>query len=104
MVFESSDPSVRTINATDRRFFWLALYLQPLLWVALAVVAIARFEFIWLSLVVIALVLTVTNTVAFSRCDKFAQAGRMAGSVVDTGGIARNLAGGMVSRFFRSGN
>jgi len=50
-VFESSDPSTKVINATDSRFFWLALYSQPLFWVALAVVAIVRFEFIWLTLV-----------------------------------------------------
>jgi hypothetical protein len=50
-VFESADPDTRQINATDRRFFWLALYSQPVSWVALGVVAIFRFEFIWLSLV-----------------------------------------------------
>jgi hypothetical protein len=50
-VFESSDPATKVISATDRRFFWLALYSQPLLWVALAFVAIVRFEFIWLTLV-----------------------------------------------------
>lgn len=50
-MFESSDPAVKVINATDSRFFWIALYSQPLLWVALAVVAIIRFEFIWLTLV-----------------------------------------------------
>lgn len=50
-VFESSDPSTKTINATDSRFFWLALYAHPLLWVGLAIVAIFRFEFIWLTLV-----------------------------------------------------
>lgn len=33
------------------RFFWLALYVQPALWVGLAVFAIVKFEFIWLSLV-----------------------------------------------------
>ena len=33
------------------RFFWLALYAQPALWVGLAVFAIVKFEFIWLSLV-----------------------------------------------------
>ena len=54
MVFESlPDPSDggRQVNATDKRFFWLALYAQPLLWVALAIVAVVKFEFIWLSLV-----------------------------------------------------
>jgi energy-coupling factor transporter transmembrane protein EcfT len=50
-VFESSDPSTKTINATDSRFFWIALYSQPLLWVGLAFVAIFSFEFIWLTLV-----------------------------------------------------
>ncbi|KAI9698415.1 MAG: Golgi apparatus membrane protein tvp23 [Candelina mexicana] len=50
-VFESSDPNTKIVNATDSRFFWLALYIQPLLWVGLAVVALVRFKFIWLSLV-----------------------------------------------------
>ena len=50
-VFESSDPAVKVINSTDNRFFWIALYSQPLLWVALAVVAIFKLEFIWLTLV-----------------------------------------------------
>ncbi|KAI9802197.1 MAG: Golgi apparatus membrane protein tvp23 [Sarcosagium campestre] len=107
-VFESSaDPANpassggQPINATDSRFFWLALYVQPLLWIGLAVVAIVRLHFIWLSLVVIALVLTVTNTLAFSRCDKFSQATNLASSALYSGGMARNLAGGMVSRLFR---
>ncbi|KAI9835680.1 MAG: Golgi apparatus membrane protein tvp23 [Sarea resinae] len=101
-VFESSDPSTKVVNATDSRFFWLALYAQPLLWVGLAVVAIVKFEFIWLSLVVIALVLTITNTLAFSRCDKFGQASNLASSALYSGGLAGNIAGGMVSRLFRS--
>lgn len=54
-VFESApqpnEPGGKLVNATDRRFFWLALYCQPALWIALAIVAIVRFEFIWLTLV-----------------------------------------------------
>jgi hypothetical protein len=50
-VFESSDPSTKVISATDKRFFWLALYIQPLLWVVFALFAIIKFEFIWLTLV-----------------------------------------------------
>ncbi|KAI9748627.1 MAG: Golgi apparatus membrane protein tvp23 [Chaenotheca gracillima] len=100
-VFESSDPNTRTINATDSRFFWLALYAQPLLWVALGVVAILKFEFIWLSLVVIAMVLTITNTLAFSRCDKFGQASNLASSAMYSSGMARNIAGGLLSSVFR---
>ncbi|RKF58650.1 Golgi apparatus membrane protein TVP23 [Golovinomyces cichoracearum] len=99
-VFESSDPSVKIINATDSRFFWIALYCQPLLWVALAIMAIFRFEFIWLILVAIALCLTVTNTLAFSRCDKFSQASNIAGSAMNSSRFPVNLAGGMIGRFF----
>lgn len=50
-VFESSEPGTKTINPTDSRFFWLANYAQPLLWVALAVLALVRLMFIWLPLV-----------------------------------------------------
>jgi hypothetical protein len=50
-VFESADPETRHINATDKRFFWLALYSQPVSWVVLGFVAIFRLHFIWLSLV-----------------------------------------------------
>ncbi|KFY84933.1 hypothetical protein V500_08873 [Pseudogymnoascus sp. VKM F-4518 (FW-2643)] len=99
-VFESADPATKVVNATDSRFFWLAMYAQPCLWVALAVLAVVRFEFIWLTLVVIALVLTITNTLAFSRCDKFSHASNLAGSALYSGGLARNLAGGVVNRFF----
>ncbi|EAA59784.1 hypothetical protein AN3576.2 [Aspergillus nidulans FGSC A4] len=99
-VFESADPNTRTIAATDKRFFWLSLYVAPALWIGLGILAIVRLNsVIWLSLigtytfstqtqirirggwkgadlfrVAIALVLTITNTTAFSRCDRFSQA------------------------------
>lgn len=100
-VFESADPDTRQISATDKRFFWLSLYVQPAIWIALAIVAIIKFEFIWLTLVVIALVLTITNTLAFSRCDKFSQATNFAGNALYSGGIAKSIASNMVSRLFR---
>jgi Trk-type K+ transport system membrane component len=53
--------------------------------------------------IVIALVLTLTNTLAFSRCDKFSQASNLAGSAFSTGGFAGNVATGMISRFFSRG-
>lgn len=103
------------------RFFWLALYAQPGLWVGLAIFALVRLESpIWLSLngrstamsvderlltrswglAAIALVLTITNTLAFSRCDKFSQASNLASSAMYSGGMARSLAGGFFSRLF----
>ncbi|KIW65607.1 golgi apparatus membrane protein TVP23 [Phialophora macrospora] len=89
-------------NKTDKRFFWLSMYVVPALWVGLAILAIVRLQnLIWLVTVVIALVLTITNTVAFSRCDKFSQASSFAGSALSGSGLARSLASNMVGRFFR---
>lgn len=50
-VFESSEPGTKVINATDSRFFWLALYVQPIWWILMAVLAIVRFQLLWLPLV-----------------------------------------------------
>jgi len=47
-VFESA-PAERQPNATDKRFFWLSMYVVPALWVGLAILAILRLQnFIWL--------------------------------------------------------
>ncbi|KAF4444335.1 golgi apparatus membrane protein TVP23 [Fusarium austroafricanum] len=99
-VFESSEPGTKTINPTDSRFFWLALYIQPMLWVLMAILAIVRLQFLWLPLVIIALVLTIMNTLAFSRCDKFSNASSIAGSAFGTGNLAGSLASNMVSNWF----
>lgn len=121
-VFESSDPNERVVNKTDSRFFWMALYVQPVCWAGLAVLAITHP--VYLSLIgefcpgarrgreysgyglmgngiVIALVLTITNTLAFSRCDKFSQASNLASSAMHSGGFASNIAGGLFNRLFR---
>lgn len=61
-------------------------------------------NYFFFLLVVVALILTITNLVAFSRCDKFSQANNLASSALLGSGLARgiagNLAGGMVSRLF----
>ncbi|PPJ49660.1 hypothetical protein CBER1_02208 [Cercospora berteroae] len=107
-VFESApqanEPGGKIVNATDKRFFWLALYAQPGLWVALAIVAFVKLAFVWLTLVVIALVLTITNTLAFSRCDKFSQASGLVERGLFTGSLARNVGGAMFSRLINRGS
>lgn len=50
-VFESSEPGTKVINPTDSRFFWIAIYVQPVFWILLALVAVLTFKFIWLPLV-----------------------------------------------------
>ena len=49
-VFESADPETREVNATDKRYFWIALYAQPVLWILLAIFALVSLKFIWLTL------------------------------------------------------
>ncbi|KAL4781463.1 hypothetical protein BJX76DRAFT_335496 [Aspergillus varians] len=100
-VFESADPNTRTITATDKRFFWLSLYVAPALWIGLGILAILRLNsVIWLTCIAIALVLTITNTTAFSRCDRFSQASTYANSAFG-GTIISNIAGGVMGRLFR---
>lgn len=121
-VFESApqanEPGGKLVNATDKRFFWLALYAQPGLWVGLAIAAIVSIKLIWLTLVgeylcrtcarkgkanrtaAIALVLTITNTLAFSRCDKFSQASGLVERGLYSGSLARNVGGALVSRLW----
>lgn len=50
--------------------------------------------------IVIALVLTITNTLAFSRCDKFSQASGLVERGLYSGSLARNVGGALVSRMF----
>lgn len=130
-VFESLEPGTRVINATDSRFFWLALYVQPVWWILMAILAIIRLQFLWLPLVgefldsrplfyftrlaldvgrerglhwflAIALALTIINTLAFSRCDKFSQASNFAGGAFGSTNLAGSIASNFVSRMFRS--
>ena len=60
-VFESQDRSGGTDdmgnakqsqNMTDKRFFWLSVYVQPALWIVLGILALVRFKNpIWLILI-----------------------------------------------------
>lgn len=55
MVFESLDEGQARerggVNATDKRFFWLAMYAQPALWIVLGILALVRLKALWLTLV-----------------------------------------------------
>ncbi|ODV91311.1 hypothetical protein CANCADRAFT_52168 [Tortispora caseinolytica NRRL Y-17796] len=97
-VFESADPQ-REMNATDSKFFWTTLYLSPTLWMILGLVAILKFEFIWLTLVVIAVSLSLTNTLAFGRCDKWSKATGIANGIF-ANSLLRNFGGSLVSRLW----
>ncbi|OLL26485.1 Golgi apparatus membrane protein tvp23 [Neolecta irregularis DAH-3] len=102
-VFESADPQKR-INPTDSRLFWIVLYIVPVIWLVFALVAMIKFEFIWLTLVVIALTLNMANVVAFTRCDRDTKqkwATGFAASVFSrSGGLTGKVFGGLAGRLF----
>lgn len=63
-VFESSEPGSKDITPTDSRFFWLALYIQPMLWVLMFILALVQLQFLWLPLVS-------TSTLSLSSFPRF---------------------------------
>ena len=91
--------------ACDCGFSELRVYLVDACWyVATYILLVGKRKETWqwanIFITVIALVLTITNTLAFSRCDKFSQATGFASNAMYGSGLARNLAGGMISSIF----
>jgi hypothetical protein len=94
----------------------MALYAVPVLWLLLALVAILKFQFFWLTIVgmspvcaaqvlVVALILNMANVLAFTRCDKDQKRKWATGAAVGalsggTGGIAGRIVSSVVGRFF----
>ncbi|CAI5757382.1 unnamed protein product [Candida verbasci] len=79
-VFESCDPT-KYINPIDSKVFWLFLYLNPIAWFVLGFLALLKFQFLYLLLIVIALFLSITNGLAFTKCDKFGKANNIANDI-----------------------
>ncbi|OJT06940.1 Golgi apparatus membrane protein TVP23 [Trametes pubescens] len=72
-VFESRDPS-RPANPIDSKMFWIAVYTFPLLWLALLIVSVLKFNLSFVPIVVLALVFNVTNGIGFTYADRDAKA------------------------------
>jgi len=71
-VFESRDPS-HPANPIDSKMFWIALYVFPLLWAALFVVSLLKFNLSFLPIVLLALIFNVTNVIGFTYADRDAK-------------------------------
>lgn len=84
-VFENADPN-RYINPIDSKVFWTLMYVIPLTWVVLAIFAILKFEFLSLILVIVAISLSMTNTMAYTKCDKFGKANTIANDMFSSVG------------------
>lgn len=77
-IFESKAANFRP-NPVDSRIFWWSLYLYPVIWLCLGLIAVLRFQFSWLLVIGMALVLGGTNLIGYTKCDKDARKKLMSG-------------------------
>lgn len=69
--FESLDAEgQKSVDAFEKRIFWWSSYLMPLLWILLGVVTLFRLKWSYLLLVVIALVMSISNTIGYFRASR----------------------------------
>jgi hypothetical protein len=66
-IFESAGDN-RQINKFDSSVFWTVLYATPLVWVALLVIGVLKFNLGWLIIVVMALSLSFANVYGYYKC------------------------------------
>jgi hypothetical protein len=71
-VFESK-PSNRLVHPADAKIFWTALYVAPLVWILFALGAVFSFNFEWLLVVLVALLLSGANSIGYWRCERDAK-------------------------------
>ncbi|KAJ1941955.1 Golgi apparatus membrane protein tvp23 [Linderina macrospora] len=102
-IFESRDPSF-PVNASDSRVFWGVLYVTPVVWSLLAIVAFFSLRFQWLLIVIIAVLLSSANLIGYQRCDKDQKKrwNQLAGGSGGNG-LMSGLMGGLVSNALSNG-
>lgn len=84
-VFENADPA-RYINPIDSKVFWALMYVVPAVWTVLAVFAVLKLELLSLILVIVSISLSLTNTMAYTKCDKFGKANNIANEMLSSVG------------------
>jgi hypothetical protein len=68
-IFESAGDN-RPINKFDSSVFWTILYATPLVWMALFIIGLLKFNLGWLIIVVMALALSFANVYGYYKCSK----------------------------------
>ena len=71
--FESLQEGQRGVNKHDSRTFWTVLYVTPVAWVLLGVIAFLKLNVDYLLLVGIAVLLSGANLLGYLKCSKAAQ-------------------------------
>ena len=68
------ETALKQINAYDSTVFWWTLYLYPLCWIVLAMIARFSLKLTWLIICVLAIMLAGSNLVGYTRCSRDAKA------------------------------
>jgi hypothetical protein len=61
---------MKNVNAEESRIFWMALYINPFGWCLFGIVALVKLELDYLMVVAVALVLSVSNIIGYTKCRK----------------------------------
>ncbi|CAG9464327.1 unnamed protein product [Pedinophyceae sp. YPF-701] len=85
--FESLELGERQINKKDSAVFWTTLYLTPLAWIGLGVLAFLKFSWDYLLIVLVAFMLAGSNLAGYYRCsrDQQAKVKDLANSAIQSG-------------------
>lgn len=93
-IFESrGDPS--KINATDSRFFWVCLYVYPVVWILFATLALFGGSLDWLLVSIVSLILLFANLIGYTKCERDAKK-KLAGWAANNSMVS-NFVGSMIS-------
>jgi hypothetical protein len=71
--FECLDEGQREVSSFDARIFWTLLYVMPVAWVGLCLLAVVKLNLDYLLLAVIAVVLSGSNAYGYHKCSKAQQ-------------------------------
>jgi len=94
-VFESSKEQGTLINSIEGIIFWGALVGAVPIWIILGIVDVFGFEFIWLFVVIVSILLLVANIFGYAKCikDKKTQLRKVAVGYI-ANKVAENAMGG----------
>ena len=85
---DDTGEDAREVSAFDSRIFWTVLYLTPVGWTGLALLAVVKLNVDYLLLAVIAVILSGSNAYGYHKCSK-AQQNQLKGLV--NRGIAQGV-------------
>lgn len=68
--FETLGEGQRQINKKDSACFWWSLYIMPVVWGLLGIIALVKISVDYLLVIVVAVVLSSANVVGYTKCSK----------------------------------